>query len=275
MISIYLKFPLSAKLGIAFLIVVTLAAVLAPWLAPYSYDWQETANSLALPDTRNLMGTDRLGRDLFSRILYGARITLFVGIGTTLAAVIFGSIYGAISGYIGGKTDSIMMRILDVVFSLPDLLMIILITVALGHGTIGILLALTLVSWMTIARLVRGEVLRIKEFLFVEAARALGASSLRVLFREILPNIWGPLLITLTFRIPVAILAESTLSFIGLGIAPPLSSWGVLANDGWSAIKFYPHLIIFPSVAIFLTVLSFNMVGEGLRDILDPQNKYS
>ena len=164
-----------------------------------------------------------------------------------------------------------MMRIVDVVFALPDLLMIILIMVVLGRGLWGIFLALTLVSWVTVARLVRGEVLRIKEFAYIEAARAIGASHTRIVFHEILPNILGVLIVTLTFRIPVAILAESTLSFIGLGIAPPFSSWGTLANDGWTAIKFYPHLILFPSLAIFLTILSFNFLGEGLRDWLDPR----
>jgi len=167
--------------------------------------------------------------------------------------------------------DSVMMRIVDVVFALPDLLMIILITVILGRGLWGIFLALTMVSWVTVARVVRGEVLRIKQFTYIEAARALGAGPARIVFQEILPNIWGVLIVTLTFRIPVAILAESTLSFIGLGIAPPFSSWGTLANDGWTAIKFYPHLIVFPSLAIFFTILSFNFLGEGLRDRLDPQ----
>jgi len=167
-----------------------------------------------------------------------------------------------------------MMRLVDVVFALPDLLMIILIMVVLGRGLWGIFLALTLVSWVTVARLVRGEVLRIKEFAYIEAARAIGASHTRIVFHEIMPNILGVLIVTLTFRIPVAILAESTLSFIGLGIAPPVSSWGTLANDGWTAIKFYPHLIVFPSLAIFLTILSFNFLGEGLRDWLDPRKTH-
>ena len=163
--------------------------------------------------------------------------------------------------------------VLDIVFALPDMLMIILITVMMGQGVIGIFVALTLVSWVTIARLVRGEVLRLREQAYVEAARALGASSLRIVVREILPNILDLMVVTLTFRIPVAILAESTLSFIGLGIAPPFSSWGTLANEGWKAIKFYPHLILFPSLAIFLTILSFNFLGDWCRDYLDPRKK--
>ena len=256
-----------------FLVVVALCAVLAPWVAPYSYEAQDTLQVLASPSVAHWMGTDRLGRDLFSRLIYGARISLFIGVVTTLFALVIGTVYGAVSGYVGGRTDGIMMRVVDVVFALPDLLLIILIMVMMGRGVTSIFLALTLVSWVTVARLVRGEVLRIKEFAFIEAARAVGASHGRILFHEILPNLWGVLIVTLTFRIPVAILAESTLSFIGIGIDPPTSSWGTLANDGWVALKFYPHLIIFPSLAIFLTILSFNFLGDGLRDFFDPKGR--
>jgi len=262
-----------SKFSAAFLVVISLAAVFAPWVAPYSYETQNTLNTLAAPGPAHWMGTDRLGRDLFSRLIYGARVSLFIGVATTLLALLIGTAYGGVSGYVGGRTDNVMMRIVDVVFALPDLLMIILVTVVMGRGVMGVFIALTLVSWVTVARLVRGEVLRIKEYTFIEAARALGAGHLRVLMREILPNILGLLIVTLTFRIPVAILAESTLSFIGLGIAPPSSSWGTLANEGWQAIKFYPHLILFPSIAIFLTILSFNFLGEGLRDYLDPRSR--
>lgn len=265
--------PLPAKLSAVFLLTVILAAVFAPWAAPYSYESQDTLSSLSPPDFKHWMGTDRLGRDLFSRIVYGARVSLSVGFATTLLAVLIGTLYGAVSGYAGGKTDHFMMRVVDVVFALPDLLLIILITVVIGRGVFGIFLALSLVSWVTVARLVRGEVLRIKEFAFVEAAKALGAGDARILRHEILPNIWGLLIVTISFRIPVAILSESTLSFIGLGIAPPFSSWGTLANDGWMAIKFYPHLIFFPSMSIFATILSFNFLGEGLRDALDPRSR--
>jgi oligopeptide transport system permease protein len=262
-----------SKLSFGFLGVVFFSAIFAPWITPYSYETQDTLNTLATPSFSHLMGTDQLGRDLFSRLIYGARVSLFIGISTTMLALVIGTIYGSISGYIGGRMDGFMMRVVDVIFALPDMLMIILVTVMMGRGIAGMFIALTLVSWVTVARLVRGEVLRIKEKTYVEAARALGASSPRILMQEILPNILGLVIVTLTFRIPVAILAESTLSFIGLGVAPPFSSWGTMANEGWKSIKFYPHLILFPSLAIFFTILSFNFLGDRLRDGLDPRNK--
>jgi oligopeptide transport system permease protein len=267
------KLPLSTKVAGGFILSIVIISIFASWIAPFPYDRQDTLNSLASPGYPYWMGTDRLGRDLLSRIIYGARISLFVGIFTTVAALIIGVVYGTISGYLGGKIDSVMMRVVDVIFSLPDLLLIILITVLMGRGLMGIFIALTLVSWVTTARLVRGETLKLKESQFVEASRALGANHFRVMFREILPNLWGILIVTLSFRIPVAILSESTLSFVGLGIAPPYSSWGTLTNEGWMAVKFYPHLIVFPSLAIFITILSFNLFGDGLRDILDPKGK--
>ncbi len=267
--------PISFKTSAGFLIIIFLLAILAPWVAPYSYKTQDALNILSFPDSEHWLGTDRLGRDLLSRMIYGSRVSLFVGVCSTMLALVIGTIYGTISAYVGGRTDSLMMRIVDVVFALPDLLMIILITVLMGHGITGVFIALTIVSWVTIARLVRGEVLRIKEYPFIQAAKALGASHFRIMLREIFPNILGVLVVTLSFRIPVAILAESTLSFIGLGIAPPASSWGTLASDGWTAIKFYPHLILFPSLAIFFTILSFNFLGEGLREYLDPRSQTS
>jgi oligopeptide transport system permease protein len=266
------RLSLASKLSAGFLLIISGLAVLAPWVAPYSYETQNTLQTLAFPSFEHWMGTDRLGRDLLSRMIYGARVSLFVGVFTTLFALVIGTVYGAISAYAGGRTDNLMMRLVDVVFALPDLLMIILITVLMGRGVAGVFIALTLVSWVTVARLVRGEVLRLKEFPFVQAARALGASPARILLREIFPNILGILVVTMSFRVPVAILAESTLSFIGLGIAPPFSSWGSLANDGWTAIKYYPHLILFPSSAIFLTILSFNFLGDGLQEALDPKS---
>lgn len=242
-------------------------------VAPYPYDLQNTPQALQPPNHLHWMGTDELGRDLFSRLIYGTRISMAVSLMTAISALLFGTLYGAISGYAGGKTDNVMMRAVDVTYALPDLLLIILITVIIGRGALGIFLALSLVGWVTVARLIRGEVLRLKELSYVEAARALGARRRRILLRHILPNTVGVLIVTLTFRIPSAILAESTLSFIGLGLTPPAASWGTLANEGWKALKFYPHLIIFPALAIFITMLAFNFLGDALRDLLDPSRK--
>jgi oligopeptide transport system permease protein len=258
------------KIGGGFILLICIAALAAPWLAPYPFDLQDTHAILQGPNSEHWMGTDRLGRDLFSRLLFGARMSLSVGIFTAAFAVLLGTVYGAVSGYIGGKTDNLLMRFVDLVYSLPDLLLIILITVTIGRGVVGILLALSLVSWVTVARIIRGEVLKLREFSYVEAARAVGASHHRILFLHILPNTLGVLIVTLTFRIPAAILAESTLSFIGLGIVPPFASWGSMANEGWTAMKFYPHLILFPSLFLFVTIIAFNVLGDALRDILDP-----
>lgn len=257
-----------ASLGVIALLFIV--ALFGNAVAPYPFDLQNTAESLSPPSRAHWMGTDELGRDLFSRLIYGARVSISVSLLTALSALVLGTLYGAISGYVGGKIDNLMMRGVDVVYALPDLLLIILITVVIGRGIVGVFLALSLVGWITVARLIRGEVLRLKELSYIEAARSMGGTHTRILLRHILPNTVGVLIVTLTFRIPSAILAESTLSFIGLGLTPPAASWGTLANEGWKALKFYPHLIIFPSLAIFITMLAFNFLGDGLRDALDP-----
>lgn len=239
------------------------------FISPYPHDLQETQNSLSAPDLAHWMGTDELGRDLFSRLIYGTRVSMAVSLLTAISALLLGTCYGAISGYFGGRVDNWMMRGIDVLYAIPDLLLIILVTVVIGRGITGVFLALSLVGWITVARLIRGEVLRLKENAYVEAARAFGATHFSILLRHILPNTIGVLIVTLTFRIPSAILAESTLSFIGLGLTPPAASWGTLANEGWKALRFYPHLILFPSMAIFITMLAFNFLGDGLRDVFD------
>lgn len=258
-----------AMVGLGVVGLITLAALFAPLLTPYAEDFQDPQALLQGISLAHPMGTDQLGRDLFSRLLYGARVSMAVAIITSLIAMTLGTLLGAFSGYVGGRTDNVLMRFVDVMYSFPDLLLIIIISVVIGQGVVGIILSLSLVSWITVARVVRGEVLAIKQRPFVEAARALGFGRWRILFREILPHAVAPIIITLTFRIPSVILAESTLSFIGLGLQPPASSWGVLASSGWTAMTFYPHLIIFPSLAIFVTILAFNLVGDGLRDAMD------
>ncbi|HEX3036179.1 MAG TPA: ABC transporter permease [Thermodesulfobacteriota bacterium] len=246
-------------------------AAAAPYISPYEFDEIDFENTLSPPSEKHLLGTDEAGRDMLSRIIYGARVSIAVALGTALIALFVGTAYGAVSGYIGGKVDETMMRVVDVFYSLPDLLLIVLITLVIGKGVLGIVLSLGLTAWMRVARIVRGSVMQIKAVDFVESARGLGASNSRIFMSHILPNILSPLIITLTFAVPYAILAESTLSFLGLGISPPQASWGTLASTGWQGIRTFPHLIAFPSLAIFITAFSFNLFGEGLRDILDPK----
>lgn len=265
----------AALRGLAFILVICLGGFLAPLISPYSPGGLDEQRILEGPGWSHWMGTDGLGRDLFTRILYGARVSITVGIGTALAALLIGTLYGLISGYVGGTFDNLLMRIVDVCYGLPDLLIFILLSLVFGRNIAGILAALALVTWVRFARIARGQVLQAKEFIYVEGARAIGASHARIIARHILPNILAPILVTLTFSIPAAILAESTLSFIGLGINDPYSewgtSWGTLAQDGWRAMRSYPHIIFFPAAAIFLTILAFNFLGNGLRDLLDPK----
>jgi oligopeptide transport system permease protein len=250
---------------------------LAPWIAPYSIGGLEAKQLLQTPSWSHWMGTDGLGRDLFTRILYGARVSITVGLGTAVIALVIGTSYGLLAGFRGGNWDHLMMRVVDIFYGLPELLIFILLSLVFGRNIGGLLIALGLVSWVRFARIARGQVLQAKEFLFVESANALGASRRRVLLRHILPNILGPIIVTLTFSIPSAILAESTLSFIGIGINDPYSawgtSWGTLAQDGYRAMRSYPHVIAFPAAAIFVTILSFNVLGNGLRDLLDPKQR--
>ena len=264
--------------SLGFLLTVAVCGFLAPWISPHGAGGFEETRILEIPSRDHWMGTDSLGRDLLTRILYGARVSMAVGIGTAMIALVIGTVYGLVSGFAGGNLDHFMMRIVDIFYGLPDMLIFILLSLLFGRTIAGLLVALGLVSWVRFARMARGQVLQAKEFLFVEGARAMGASRRRTVLRHILPNISGPIIVTLTFSIPAAILAESTLSFIGLGINDPYSpwgtSWGSLAQDGWRAMRTYPHIIFFPAAAIFLTILAFNTLGNALRDALDPKLNY-
>lgn len=242
-------------------------------LTPYSYD-QTSIDILQGPSGKHLMGTDELGRDVLTRVIFGSQLSIAIGLTTALAAFLIGTTYGATAGFAGGKVDNLMMRIIDIVYSLPDLLVMILVGVLIGKGTVGILIALGLVSWMGTARLVRAQFLQLQHEEFIEAARALGRSDVAIVLKHLLPNAIGPIIVALTFTVPHAILSESTLSFIGLGLSPPACSWGTLASDGWRALRTHPHLIAFPSFFIFVTVLSFNFLGDGLRDVLDPRTRF-
>ncbi len=263
--------------SLGFVLLVGAGAALAPWISPYAAGGLEEKRLLEAPSWAHWMGTDGLGRDLLTRILYGARVSMTVGLGTGIIALFIGTGYGLVSGFGGGSVDRLMMRVVDIFYGLPDMLIFILLSLLFGRNIGGLLVALGLVSWVRFARISRGQVLQAKEFLFVEGARAIGASRKRILLGHILPNILGPIIVTLTYSIPAAILAESTVSFIGLGINDPYSdwgtSWGTLAQDGWRAMRTYPHVILFPAAAIFLTILAFNTLGNALSDRLDPRNK--
>lgn len=270
----------AAVVSVFFLIIVALLGLFAEFVAPYSYETQNIEHALEGPSAQYWFGTDGLGRDLFSRIIFGARMSMSVGILTAVVSVIIGGIYGAISGWVGRWPDTIMMRTIDILDAIPSLVLLILVGIVFTsyqpfdnpeiRALTGILFALSVVGWVSLARLVRGQVIQAREFLFVEGATAMGASPSRILSRHIAPNILGPIVVMLTFQIPSNILFESFLSFVGLGLQPPFSSWGVLANDGWRA-KSSPHLIVFPGIALFLTMLAFNLFGDGLRDALDPK----
>ncbi len=270
-----------AVISTYFVIFVSLVAIFAPWIAPYSFDEQHMDRILQSPSWTHWLGTDALGRDMLSRLIYGARMSMAVGVITALISLFIGTIYGCISGWMGGRVDSVMMRVVDILYSIPTLVLLILVKVIFDSVNLftnpelraltGILLALSVVGWVTLARVVRGQVMQVKEMAYVEAARALGSHSFAIVWRHVFPNILGPIIVLLTFQIPLNILFESFLSFIGLGLQPPFSSWGVMADDGWRSLRSFPHLMIAPGVAIFLTMLAFNLLGDGLRDAFDPQ----
>ena len=264
-----------AKIAACIISILCLIAIMSAFgfpFTPYAFD-QTSEHVLEAPSSLHLFGTDELGRDLLTRIIYGSRLSITIGFLTALIASIVGITYGAIAGFVGGRTDNLMMRGIDLFYALPDLLIMILIGIIIGRGTLGILLALGLVSWMGTARLVRAQFLHLKNEEFIEAARACGASSWKIVTRHLLPNALAPVIVSLTFTIPSAILAESTLSFIGLGLSPPACSWGTLASEGWRALRTEPHLILWPSLFIFMIVLSFNLLGDTLADAIDPKNR--
>lgn len=252
------------------IIIITFLAIFGPYFSSYSYEIQDLSSVNQSPTPKHWCGTDALGRDLFVRILYGARISLSIALVASLINLFIGVIYGGISGYFGGKIDNLMMRIVDILYGIPLLLYIILLMVILKPGLINIFIALGIAYWLDMARIVRGEVLKLKEQEFILAAKSTGCSNIRILFRHILPNAMGPIIVTLTLNIPLAIFTEAFLSYIGLGVSAPMASWGVLASEGTQSIRSYPHLLFFPALAISTTMLSFNILGDGLRDALDP-----
>ncbi|KQL50200.1 diguanylate cyclase [Brevibacillus choshinensis] len=263
-----------AMAGMIIIISLILMAAIGPYLIPYSYSEQSLLDTDMPPDLQHWFGTDDLGRDIFARTWVGARISLFIGITAALIDLLIGVIYGAIAGYAGGKTEEVMMRIADMLYSLPHLLVTILLMVVLKPGLLTIILAMTATGWIGMARLVRGQVLQLKEMEYVIAAKALGSSFPRILFKHLIPNTIGPITVAMTLTIPGAIFSEATLSFLGLGVPVPLASWGTMTSDGLVGILTgQPWRILFPAMLISLTMFAFNVLGDGLRDALDPRHR--
>jgi oligopeptide transport system permease protein len=259
--------------GILLLAICTLAAV-APAL-PGLPDpaLQDLRLGAAPPSGHHWLGTDELGRDMLARVLHGGRISLMVGLVATFVSLLIGVTWGAISGYAGGRVDEGMMRVVDVLYSLPYIFLVILLLVMFERSLVMLFVALGLVQWLTMARIVRGQVLSLKQQTFVEAARALGASPAAIVFRHIVPNTLGPVIVYTTLTVPAVILQEAFLSFLGLGVQPPAASWGTLVSGGAQVIALFPWLVICPGVALSVTLLCFNFLGDGLRDALDPQDR--
>lgn len=260
-----------AMFGLFLIVYIFLMAIFGLLLSPYAYDEQDFLISNEFPSRAHPFGTDMFGRDMFVRVMYGARISLAVGLMASLINLTIGVIYGSISGFVGGRTDDVMMRIVDTIRSVPTMIYVILLMVVVGPGLKSIFITLGINYWTNMARIVRAEVMRVKNEEFVLAARVIGASPARMLLRHLIPNAMGPILVTLTFCIPQAIFAEAFLSFVGLGVSAPMASWGVLSSDAMNALMVYPYQLFFPAMAISLTILAFNFFGDGLRDALDPR----
>ena len=262
------KAAVAGGLILLFLIVL---AVFAPWIAPHSYSYQNLELGAQPPSSEFLLGTDTLGRDLFSRILYGARVSLLVGFVATGVALIIGVSWGIIAGYFGGKIDSVMMRIVDVLYGLPFIIFIILLMVIFGRNIWLLFAAIGAVEWLTMARIVRGQVLSIKNQEYVLAAQAMGVTNMQMFRKHIFPNILGPIAVYATLTIPQVMLLEAFLSFLGLGIQPPMSSWGTLIRYGVESMEEYSWLLIYPGLTFTITLFALNFFGDGLRDALDPK----
>ncbi|MED3624103.1 ABC transporter permease [Neobacillus thermocopriae] len=261
-----------AMAGLFFLIALTLMAIFGPMLSPHSVETQRLTEQNLPPSSKYWFGTDDLGRDVFTRTCYGARISLFVGIMAALIDFVIGVVYGGIAGYKGGRIDNFMMRFVEILYGLPYLLVVILVMVVIGPGLTTIILALSITGWVGMARIVRGQVLQIKNYEFVLASKTFGTKTSRIIRKNLLPNTMGPIIVQMTLTIPSAIFAEAFLSFIGLGIQAPHASWGVMANDGLSTIlSGYWWRLFFPTLFISLTMFAFNVLGDGLQDALDPK----
>jgi oligopeptide transport system permease protein len=253
-----------------------LAAILAPWIAPFSYEAQDLVYGPQAPNAKHWFGTDTFGRDMFTRVLYGARISLMVGFIATAVSLFIGVLWGTIAGFIGGKVDSVMMRIVDILYSVPFILLVILLMVVVNtrDNSVNLLLlffAIGAVEWLTMARIVRGQVINIRKQEFIEACYSMGLSRRKIIFKHLIPNVLGPIIVYSTLTVPTVMLLEAFLSFLGLGVQPPMSSWGLLISGGVEHMEEYPWLLIFPGLTFSITLFSLNFLGDGLRDALDPK----
>lgn len=262
---------LLTQIGLAIIIVLIFTAIFAPWLAPYDPFKVKTPNRLKPPSREHLLGTDDMGRDVFSRILHGSRISIMVGVVVVTISLSIGVPLGAISGYFGGKMDSSLMRITDIFLGLPSLILALAIAAALGRGIMNTMIAISITWWPWYARLVRGQTLSIREMGYIEAARAAGGSNFHIILKHVLPNCISPIIVTASMDLGYTILAAAGLGFIGLGAQPPSPEWGLMVSIGRTYMMNYPWVATFPGLAILITVLGFNLVGDGLRDLLSPR----
>ncbi|HKD22800.1 MAG TPA: ABC transporter permease subunit [Rhizomicrobium sp.] len=275
----------AAVLSMGILAAIALMAIFAPLLSPYAFDYQNYAIISCAPDWwpdqtvpctaggAHWFGTDNLGRDLFVRVLFGARVSLAVGLIATFVSVVFGVAYGAVAGFFGGRLDELMMRFVDVLYSLPYIFLVIILMVVFHRNFFLLFVAIGAVEWLTMARIVRGQTLSIKYKEYVEAARAAGVDRIDTIVRHVIPNVLGPVIVYVTLTVPAVILAESFISFLGLGIQDPLTSWGRLISDGSQQLETAPWLLIFPALFMGVTLFCFNFIGDGLRDALDPKDR--
>ncbi len=261
-----------AVAGGVMLLLLAMACVLGPCASAYGYADQNLDNTFAPPSGAHWLGTDQLGRDLLVRVLYGGRISLGVGLCATFVALTIGVVYGAVAGYLGGRADAVMMRLVDIIYALPFTIFVILLMVFFGRNIILLFVAIGAVEWLTMARIVRGQIMALKKMEFIEAARSLGYGNRRIIFRHLLPNALGPIIVYTTLTIPAVMLLEAFLSFLGLGVQPPMSSWGTLIKDGAEKMEEYWWLLVFPGALFSLTLFSLNFLGDGLRDALDVRS---
>lgn len=266
-----LKMNYTAVAGLTALLFLTCFAIIGPVLTPHTYYETNLALKNHPPSAQFWFGTDDLGRDMFARTACGARISLFVGVCAATIDVLLGIVWGGLAALAGGKVDNLMMRTADILNAIPYLLVVIMLMVVMGSGLIPILIALTITGWIGMARIVRGQLLQLKEQEYILAATALGASKTRILIKHLIPNAMGTIIVTMTFTIPIAIFTEAFLSFLGLGVQAPIASWGTMASDGLPAMRYYPWRLFFPAIFISVTMLAFNLVGDGLRDAVDPK----